>query len=152
MTASWAYSRARPFGYAFLEPISPLRMPRDGVDLLYETARVRWPGMLTRTRLWWKHRFDDPKAGREGFSSLRCVLHETEGVPDGYAIYRQKSNWDAGFPNGKILVREALDDLRRVSETYLRPELASTAVITSPAQLDSTRDLREALSLSVEEL
>jgi Zn-dependent M16 (insulinase) family peptidase len=45
-----------------------------------------------------------------------------------------------------------LDDLRRVSETYLKPELASTAVITSAAQLDSTADLRDAMALSVEEL
>ena len=73
---------------------------------IYEVERSRRPGMLSRTELWWKHHFDDPKAGREGFSSLRCVLHETDGVPDGYAIYRQKSNWETGFPDGKISIRE----------------------------------------------
>lgn len=45
-----------------------------------------------------------------------------------------------------------LDDLQRVAQHYLKPELASTAVITSPAQLESTAALRESLSLSVEEL
>ncbi len=36
-------ARERPFGYPFLEPISPLRFPRDGIDLLFETARVPLP-------------------------------------------------------------------------------------------------------------
>jgi len=33
----------RPLTYNFLEPISPLRFARDGVDLLYETARFPLP-------------------------------------------------------------------------------------------------------------
>ncbi|MDP6380044.1 MAG: trimethylamine methyltransferase family protein, partial [Phycisphaerae bacterium] len=33
----------RPLGYPFLEPISPLRFPLDGIDLLYETARLNLP-------------------------------------------------------------------------------------------------------------
>ena len=75
---------------------------------IYELERPRRPGMLSRSELRWKHHFDDPKAGREGFSALRCVLHETEGAPDGYAIYRQKSNWETGFPDGKISIRELI--------------------------------------------
>jgi len=34
---------ARPFGYPFLEPISPLRFPKDGVDVMFETARHKLP-------------------------------------------------------------------------------------------------------------
>jgi presequence protease len=45
-----------------------------------------------------------------------------------------------------------LDDLRRVAQTYLRPELASTAVITNASQLDATADLRDSLGLIVQEL
>ena len=45
-----------------------------------------------------------------------------------------------------------LDDLRRVVDTYLKPELASTAVITSSGQLETTAALREELGLSVQEL
>ncbi len=33
----------RPLCYPFLEPISPLRFPFDGVDLLFETARLNLP-------------------------------------------------------------------------------------------------------------
>ena len=45
-----------------------------------------------------------------------------------------------------------LDDLRRVTETYLRPELASTAIITGHANLEATAAVREALGLEVQEL
>jgi trimethylamine--corrinoid protein Co-methyltransferase len=34
---------ARPLAYPLLEPISPLRFPFNGVDLLYETARLNLP-------------------------------------------------------------------------------------------------------------
>ena len=46
----------------------------------------------------------------------------------------------------------SLDDLRRVTATYLRPELASTAVISNSSQLQHTTALREELGLSLEEL
>jgi presequence protease len=46
----------------------------------------------------------------------------------------------------------SLDDLRRVTRTYLRPELASTAVITNSSQLEATAALREELQLTVQEL
>jgi Zn-dependent M16 (insulinase) family peptidase len=45
-----------------------------------------------------------------------------------------------------------LDDLQRVAETYLKPELASTAVITGHGQLEATAGLREELGLEVQEL
>lgn len=32
-----------PICYPFLEPISPMRFPYDGIDLLYETARINLP-------------------------------------------------------------------------------------------------------------
>jgi len=34
---------AQPLCYPFLEPISPLRFPFDGIDLLYETAQLNLP-------------------------------------------------------------------------------------------------------------
>jgi Zn-dependent M16 (insulinase) family peptidase len=45
-----------------------------------------------------------------------------------------------------------LADLRRVTETYLQPELASTAVITSNSQIDATAGLRERRKLALMEL
>jgi trimethylamine--corrinoid protein Co-methyltransferase len=43
-----------PYTYPFLEPISPLRFPFNGVDLLYETARLNLPvpiGPMAQTGL-----------------------------------------------------------------------------------------------------
>ena len=50
------------------------------------------------------------------------------------------------------ILEVSLDDLRRVAETYLKPELASTAVVSSSDQLDSSRELREQLGMQVETL
>ena len=36
-------AKATPPCYPFLEPISPLRFPKNGIDLLYETARIGLP-------------------------------------------------------------------------------------------------------------
>lgn len=83
----------------------------DAIELLpeiYERERAWRPGMLSRTEVWWKHHFEDPSAGRRGFSALRCVVHETDGRPDGYAVYRQKPNWETGFPDGEISIRELI--------------------------------------------
>ncbi len=46
----------------------------------------------------------------------------------------------------------SLDDLRRVAETYLAPERASIAVITSHSSLDANSGLVDRLGLRVEEL
>ena len=45
-----------------------------------------------------------------------------------------------------------LEDLRRVAETYLRADLASTAVITSTKQSEANVALAEQLKLSLQEL
>ncbi|MCB1730793.1 MAG: peptidase M16, partial [Halieaceae bacterium] len=46
----------------------------------------------------------------------------------------------------------SLEDLRRVTAEYLRPELASTAVVSNSSQLEPTAALREELGLSLQEL
>ena len=46
----------------------------------------------------------------------------------------------------------SLNDLRRVTDTYLRPDLASTAIVTNSGQLEATASLRDKLELTVQEL
>ncbi|MCL1694020.1 MAG: GNAT family N-acetyltransferase [Actinomycetia bacterium] len=76
---------------------------------LYDVERARRPGMLSRTAKWWEQNlFFDPKARRHGFSAQRYLVHETDGRPDGYALFRQKADWETGFPNGKIRIREII--------------------------------------------
>jgi trimethylamine--corrinoid protein Co-methyltransferase len=43
LRGSEAAARRHPPCYPFLEPISPLRFPFNGIDLLYETARLNLP-------------------------------------------------------------------------------------------------------------
>ncbi len=43
LRGSEAEAARRPIFYPFLEPISPLRFPFNGIDLLYETARLNLP-------------------------------------------------------------------------------------------------------------
>ena len=46
----------------------------------------------------------------------------------------------------------SLDDLNRVTQTYLQPELASTAVVTNSVRLGEASALRESLGLELQEL
>ncbi|MHB9070849.1 MAG: trimethylamine methyltransferase family protein [Sedimentisphaerales bacterium] len=43
MRGDVAKASQMPLTYAFLEPISPLRFPFDGIDLLFETSRINMP-------------------------------------------------------------------------------------------------------------
>ncbi len=46
----------------------------------------------------------------------------------------------------------SLDDLRRVTQTYLNAEVASTAIVTNSGQLETTAAIRAELNLTVQEL
>jgi Zn-dependent M16 (insulinase) family peptidase len=50
------------------------------------------------------------------------------------------------------ILNVSLADLQRVTQTYLLPEKASTAIITSAKQKDSVDTLAQDLSLSIEQL
>ncbi|MFV9671580.1 MAG: GNAT family N-acetyltransferase [Acidimicrobiia bacterium] len=82
---------------------------REAFPAPYDAVRRRTPGMLRRDATWWRiETLFDPEKHRDGFTSQRYILHETEGVPDGYAIYRQKGDWSDGFPNGTVKVQEVV--------------------------------------------
>ena len=71
--------------------------------------RRRTPGMLARTRNWWELRilFEPPGGGGEG-GPKRFVVLETDGRPEGYAIYRHKPKWDEGLADSELQVVEAV--------------------------------------------
>ncbi len=50
------------------------------------------------------------------------------------------------------ILEVSLDDLRRVGESYLRAERASTAVVSNAAQLEASAPLRETLGLTTQQL
>lgn len=76
---------------------------------IYETARLKRAGMLTRSEEWWAHRrLADPESSRGGKSSQRYLVCEIDGEPAGYATYRQKSNWEDSLANGEVEVLEVI--------------------------------------------
>ncbi|MEN8112992.1 MAG: GNAT family N-acetyltransferase [Actinomycetota bacterium] len=76
---------------------------------VYDAIRAERPGMLTRSAIWWKaEMIFDPEKRREGYSSQRYLIHETNGEVDGYALFRQKGDWSDGFPNGEVRIREVM--------------------------------------------
>jgi predicted acetyltransferase len=79
--------------------------------LLAEYQQFR-PGVSGRTALWWANRLADPSEGRQGRSALKLLVHENvSGTIDGYALSRDKLNWNAGGPAGEVSLEElvALD-------------------------------------------
>ena len=74
---------------------------------IYETVRARRAGMLSRSETWWKElNLGDPKAWRRGASQKFYAVAERDGVAEGYATYRVKSEWEEGFPRGEVRVIE----------------------------------------------
>jgi predicted acetyltransferase len=76
---------------------------------VYEAARSRRAGFLTRSDAWWTNRLlVDPEAWREGKSKLRRVAFEEDGLVTGYANYRQKAEWDDFVAGGEVDVTEVI--------------------------------------------
>jgi predicted acetyltransferase len=76
---------------------------------IWDKVRHNIPGMLGRTRNWWELRilFEQPGGGGDG-GPKRYVVLETDGRPEGYAIYRHKPKWDQGISEAEIEVVEAV--------------------------------------------
>jgi predicted acetyltransferase len=109
--ASFDIERTR---VAFLRPDPAVgRMRIVGVDEasrlippIWEVHRAVTPGALTRNEATWKAGvlFDAPYLQDQGPKSI--AVHETDGAPDGYVIYRLKAGWDARGPKSEVYVRE----------------------------------------------
>jgi predicted acetyltransferase len=73
-----------------------------------ESRRKELPGLLARSEDWWRHRMlADPEHWREGASPRYYAVLEVDGTPAGYALYRVKTKWDEGTPQGELRVAEA---------------------------------------------
>jgi predicted acetyltransferase len=75
---------------------------------VYEQLRRDTPGMLTRTKDWWRAaKLADPEAWRRGAGPKFYAALELDGDVAGYAVYRIKSEWERGFPKSELRVVEA---------------------------------------------
>ena len=112
--AAWMVSVALPKGAPFSRPVPPggLRLvePTDpALPAVYERAAAVTPGWFRRDRpAWWTYRLFDGDSSRDGAGPLQAVLAEGDSGPDGYALYSVKGGWDAGLPNGTVVVREVV--------------------------------------------
>jgi predicted acetyltransferase len=76
---------------------------------VYERVLADRPGWSGRDDRWWAHVITDLPSRRDGASELRAVVHEgADGVVDGYALWRVKSDWHDGSPAGEVWVQEVV--------------------------------------------
>src|SRR5206468_3023826 len=75
---------------------------------VYERVRPNRPGMLSRTPVHWYEERLYAGPGPSGTSPRYFVVFELDGVPEGYATYRLRDQWDDGLPNGAVIVIEAM--------------------------------------------
>jgi predicted acetyltransferase len=115
-TASWAGELSVPHEWdAFAEPLelagtTRFVTPEEASELfppIYEAGRRKRPGMTSRTEAWWEER-QLRLHEYENDAPRRFVVLELEGEPQGYAIYRTLSSWEAGSTTSRLTVKEAL--------------------------------------------
>ncbi|HEY6635154.1 MAG TPA: sterol carrier protein domain-containing protein, partial [Acidimicrobiia bacterium] len=76
---------------------------------IYERFRTGATGALTRSDAWWSYRvLADIEAWRGGKSMMRYAIHEEGGIPTGYAMYRQKDNWEDFETRSEVSVEELI--------------------------------------------
>jgi predicted acetyltransferase len=74
---------------------------------IYDCYRRIQPGGLTRSLEYWKLRLADLPRNRRGASPLFAAVYESsDGVAEGYALYRIKESWEEGFAQNKLNISE----------------------------------------------
>lgn len=110
-TASWSLVLELPKGTPFAQPVDVggLRLvePTDAaLQEIHERVAGTTPGWFRRDAAWWTYRLHDGAASRDGAGPLQAVVADGGTGPEGYALYSVKGGWDAGLPNGRVVVRE----------------------------------------------
>ena len=76
---------------------------------VYDAIAPTRPGFFGRSPAYWDaEMFHDPDHWRRGASAAFYVVHEADGVIDGYARYRIRENWDSTGPRSSVVVAEKL--------------------------------------------
>jgi predicted acetyltransferase len=76
---------------------------------VYDRVRPETPGMFARTHDWWmQYKLADPEHWRDGAGPKFYASLELDGAVEGYALYRIKSNWQDGMPNGEVRLLDAV--------------------------------------------
>jgi predicted acetyltransferase len=88
---------------------------------VFDRVRARTPGFCVRTSTWWEEQiFADPERWRHGAGPKTFVVHEVDGEPEGYLIYRVKNEHAAGASTSALLVRELVAETPRATRELWR--------------------------------
>ncbi|MBN2112797.1 MAG: GNAT family N-acetyltransferase [Acidimicrobiia bacterium] len=97
-------------------PEGRLRQVSDGearemIPAAYARMVAGIPGALARREADWDLYFYDPEHWRDGATAHRYLAYERDGEVAGYALYRQKENWEQGHARNEVRVGDlqALD-------------------------------------------
>jgi predicted acetyltransferase len=76
---------------------------------VYEAMRKVTPGALSRSDVWWRSgAVADREYDRRGAGPKFRYLYEVDGVAEGYAMFRVKTDWDHRGSNSQLVVQEAI--------------------------------------------
>jgi predicted acetyltransferase len=81
----------------------PSELRKEAMQV-YEAAVAERPGYASRPGNWWEFLLADPPSRRNGGGHKRVAVHEGPSGVDGYALFRVKASWEAGGPNGQVIV------------------------------------------------
>lgn len=90
----------------FVDQDEAMRLFPQVYDRVYSIR----PGMLNRDERWWDLRFYEREPPQP---TWLYVMHETDGQPDGYVIYKADQNYEHGVPHSIMRIIEfvtATDD------------------------------------------
>ncbi len=91
-------SHRSAFAFPFEDPgsvvLAAAEQARAAAPGAWEMLRRAQPGMLELTDVYWDLRFQESEATRDRLGELRCAIHELGGSCDGFAIFRQRMDWD----------------------------------------------------------
>ncbi len=76
---------------------------------VYDRASLERPGMLARSEEWWRDELlADFEEWRDGRTELHVAVYAEAGVPEGYVIYRLKTDWGDAGPQGTVHLWELM--------------------------------------------
>jgi predicted acetyltransferase len=89
---------------------------------VYERVALTQPGMFARSQTWWQTRalVDAPERRPAGAGAKICAVHEIDGNPEGYAIYRVHQEFEEGVSVGYVDVQEAMGTTPRATAAIWR--------------------------------
>jgi predicted acetyltransferase len=96
-----------------LEPSGAVRLLDEEEALrtfpaVYDRLRPHWPGFVSRTPEWWRHRFWIPQVHKRDYGDYFFAQYEGPTGPEAYAVYRRRHRWPDDTPADEIEVSELM--------------------------------------------